>query len=719
VSGTTPAGLTISAAGVISGTPSASGTAGFTVQVTDNASQTASKALSLTINPAALSITTASPLPTGTVGLAYTQTLGATGGTLPYTWSITAGTLPAGLTLLPPGAISGTPTAAILANFTVEVTDGSSQKASKPLTVTINPAVLVITTTSPLPSATVGASYSQTLAATGGSLPYTWSLLSGTLPAGLSISATGVISGTPTSSTTTATFVVQVMDGASQAASKTVSLAINPAPVSISITTTSPLPTGTVGGVYSVTLGASGGMPPYSWSVIAGTLPAGLALSSSGTLSGMPTTSGTFSLAIQVSDGSTAVTSKPFSLTIQALLTVTTTSPLPTAVVDSAYSQQLQASLTDSPAWSVVSGNLPSGVTLSASGLLSGTPTATGTFDFIVQVTGGTPQQIATQLFRLEVSAGFAITTPPALPEGTVLVSYTTTLNADGGTTPYTWTLSSGNLPNGLNLSTSGVISGTPANAGAFTLTVQASDASDRKSGKVFTLSIVAPPFGTFSLNVPATMNPAQQLPIGLTLSAGQPNPVSGSLKISFASNSVVPADDPAVLFSTGSRTVPFTIPADSTTAVFATPVLLLTGTVSGTVVVTADIDSGPTGLPVATVTIPPTAPKLTNIAAERTSNGLKVQITGYSPERKLSNAQFAFDVRTSSGTQHVNLMRNVETDFATWYNSPASVAFGSSFAFEQLFSVQGDASMIDSVTVTLTNGQGTSSSTPVSIVSN
>ena len=205
-------------------------------------------------------------------------------------------------------------------------------------------------------------------------------------------------------------------------------------------------------------------------------------------------------------------------------------------------------------------------------------------------------------------------------------------------------------------------------------------------------------------------------MPIGLSLSAGQPNPISGSLKISFASSSVVPADDPAVLFSNGSRTVPFTIAADSTTAVFAAPVLLLTGTVSGTVSVTADIDSGPAGLPVATVTIPPTAPKLTNIAAERTPNGLRIQITGYSPERKLSNAEFAFDVRTPAGMQHTNLVRNVEPEFDAWYRSAASTAFGSSFVFEQLFSVQGDANMIGAVTVSLTNGQGTASSTPVSI---
>ncbi|PYS36145.1 MAG: hypothetical protein DMG14_25315 [Acidobacteria bacterium] len=139
----------------------------------------------------------------------------------------------------------------------------------------------------------------------------------------------------------------------------------------------------------------------------------------------------------------------------------------------------------------------------------------------------------------------------------------------------------------------------------------------------------------------------------------------------------------------------------------------------TGTVVATVNVDSGPTALPVGTVTILPTPPKLVNIVADRTSDGLRVQVTGYSPERKLSNAGFGFDVRTPAGMQHVNLVRNVESDFTTWYSSAASVAYGSTFVFEQLFSVQGDASMIDSVTVSLTNAQGTASSAPVTIISN
>src|SRR4029077_12201339 len=120
-----------------SGTPTGTGTSNFTVQVTDANSLTGSKSLSLTVL-APPTVTTAS-LPNGTQNAAYTTTLTATGGTTPYTWSITVGTLPAGLTLASStGVISGTPTATGTTNITVQVTDANSLTATKPLSITIN-----------------------------------------------------------------------------------------------------------------------------------------------------------------------------------------------------------------------------------------------------------------------------------------------------------------------------------------------------------------------------------------------------------------------------------------------------------------------------------------------------------------------------------------------------------------------------------------------------
>src|SRR5204863_394156 len=92
--GSLPAGLNLSTGGTISGTPSAAGSSSFTVRVTDSASASTTASLSITINPAALGITT-SALPAGTVGTAYSQTLGASGGSPPYSWAVATGSLPA------------------------------------------------------------------------------------------------------------------------------------------------------------------------------------------------------------------------------------------------------------------------------------------------------------------------------------------------------------------------------------------------------------------------------------------------------------------------------------------------------------------------------------------------------------------------------------------------------------------------------------------------
>jgi subtilisin family serine protease len=188
----------------------------FTIRSMVTASNSAGPTISVSaqttfVPPASsVSISTTS-LPNGTQNVVYSATLAASGGTLPYTWSITSGSLPTGLTLTPStGAISGTPSGTGTSNFTVQVADANSLTATKPLTLTVV-APPTVTTTS-LPNGTQNAAYSATLAATGGTLPYTWSITSRTLPAGLTLTAsTGAISGTP-SGTGTSSFTVQVAD---------------------------------------------------------------------------------------------------------------------------------------------------------------------------------------------------------------------------------------------------------------------------------------------------------------------------------------------------------------------------------------------------------------------------------------------------------------------------------------------------------------------------
>jgi hypothetical protein len=183
-------------------------------------------------SPLGPTISTASPLPAGTLGVSYSQTLQASGGTIPYTWAITGSVLlPTGLSLdSGTGVISGIPVSAGTTSFQVKVTDANALSTTKNFSLTVNPAPAsgpTITTESPLPAGIKSANYSQTLQASGGTTPYTWSITgSNLLPTGLSLNPnTGVISGTP-ANTATATFQVKVTDANTQFSTKEFSLTV-------------------------------------------------------------------------------------------------------------------------------------------------------------------------------------------------------------------------------------------------------------------------------------------------------------------------------------------------------------------------------------------------------------------------------------------------------------------------------------------------------------
>jgi hypothetical protein len=178
------------------------------------------------------------------------------------------------------------------------------------MSITINASPSIGTVS--LPNGTVGVSYSQTLSVTGGTSPYTWSIATGSLPSGLSLSSSGVVSGTPTTAGGPTSITFKVTDLTSTTATKSLSIAIT-TPPSIS---TSSLPNGTVGTAYSQTLAATGGTSPYSWTVIAGSLPSGLTLSSSGLISGTPTTAGgPTSITLKVTDNNNITATKVLSVT--------------------------------------------------------------------------------------------------------------------------------------------------------------------------------------------------------------------------------------------------------------------------------------------------------------------------------------------------------------------------------------------------------------------
>ncbi|SDG49301.1 putative Ig domain-containing protein [Dyella sp. 333MFSha] len=494
--GALPAGMTLAGGGALSGTPTAAGTFNFTVTATDNGGFTGSNAYTITVAAPTIAIAPAN-LPNAVAGQAYSSTVTASGGTAPYAFAVTGGTLPSGITLSSTGVLSGTSTVAGTFNFTVSATDSSSGagapfSGSHAYSLTVGaPSVTVAPAT--LPNPTVGAAYSQNVSASGGTAPYTFAVTAGATPSGLSLSAAGVLSGTPTAAGTF-NFTVTATDdnGFDGAHAYTVTVG---GPTLV-LTPTSQ-PTGHVGQAYTTSYSTTGGTAPYHYTVT-GSLPTGLSLADNGTLSGTPTQAGNFPVAIHVTDSSTGAGS-PFTATVNMTLAVdadplvlTPASPALTATYGVSNSITFTSSGGSAPRTLSLAGALPAGMSFDpASGVLSGTPTVTGSFPFTVTVTDGslTPATLSRN-YTLTIAAVTVVVSPATLPGGVVGTAYSGSLSASGGAAPYTFAVSTGALPEGIALSPAGALSGTPTRSGAVSFTVRAADAHGMAGTQAYSVTI-------------------------------------------------------------------------------------------------------------------------------------------------------------------------------------------------------------------------------------
>jgi uncharacterized protein YhjY with autotransporter beta-barrel domain len=378
-------------------------------------------------------------LPAATAGSAYSQTLSASGGTAPYTFGVSAGTLPAGLSLDAAGVLSGTPTGSGSFNFTATATDsgGSPTSGNRVYTLTVASPTLTLPATT-LAGGTAGQAYTAAInQATGGIAPYTYTLSAGALPAGVTVnSATGTLSGTPTVAGTYA-FTLSATDsttGTAGQASQSYSLSIVSPTLSIAPST---LPAGAVGTAYSQTLSASGGTAPYSYALSAGALPGGLMLTAGGMLSGTPSVAGSFAFTVTATDstaGVAAQASYAYTLNIASPTLAIAPATLAAGTVGTAYSQSLSASGGTAPySYSVSAGTLPTGLTLTAAGVLAGTPTAAGSSAFTISVTDAGSVSAA-QAYTLAIAS--AVSAPVAVNDtGATLVDTAVTLAVTGNDT--------------------------------------------------------------------------------------------------------------------------------------------------------------------------------------------------------------------------------------------------------------------------------------------
>jgi hypothetical protein len=482
--GVLPPGLNLNAStGLISGQTIQGGPYAFVLQAASS-TDSGTASYELNVQGSALTFNQNAFNPRAATGAPYSTQLQAYGGSPPYTWSLAAGPNNNGLSLSASGLLSGMAITPGVTTLNIVLTD------SVRTTVTAQLTLLVMgITTSSLPPAAIGVAYQQTLTVLGAQLPVSWAVTGVTpLPPGFSLSSQGVLSGFPTTNGVYA-FTVTVTDFIQNSASAHFTLVVG---TTFTITTTSPLPDAAIGVNYSQVLQAAGGIAPFTWT--ASGVPPGLTLdASSGTLHGTPTSAGSQTMAVTVTDSTLAAAHASLALTVDPLSI--STASLPSGVVGSFYSAALMVSGGQtSLVWSVSAGALPAGLALnSSSGAINGTPTAAGSFPFTVSVTYAPAAVTVTKQFTIliSVASGLTISTGASLPAATLNSPYSQTLAAAGGRPPYTWALLSGTLPIGLSFSTNGAITGTPLGVGTANFTIGVTDSAQAFFNQAFSLTVL------------------------------------------------------------------------------------------------------------------------------------------------------------------------------------------------------------------------------------
>jgi hypothetical protein len=319
-------------------------------------------------------------LPEAREDVAYSATLEARGGKSPYTFAASMGAWPAGLALeASTGRVTGTPTEPGRRTLELAVTDAEGKRVARSFELYVRPVPLEVVTSS-APRAKERSSYGLTIVARGGLAPRTFRVGSGALPAGLALAPTGELTGTPTEAGV-ASFVVVVEDAEATRAERALMIDVVPL---VPMITTSTLTLGEVARPFEARLEVTEAVPPLTWRVSMGALPRGLQLDDAGVIAGTPSTPGRREFAVEVTDSKGRKDTRALGITVLAPLQIATRT-LPAFILNQPVNFRLQGAGGRPPyTWALRNGGLPSGLTLSPEGVLSGSVSEAGEFPITV-----------------------------------------------------------------------------------------------------------------------------------------------------------------------------------------------------------------------------------------------------------------------------------------------------------------------------------------------
>jgi len=682
--GVTLPGLTMTTAGVLTGTPTARGSFAATVSVTsrvDSTEETVHQRVVLDIDAPSLSVDTRScPLPDGVAGTPYSTTLRATGGPGPFLWSWGQdGVAPVpGLSLSENGLLTGTPSRAGSYNFLIRVAGPASSEAqpgTRACTLNIREVTVTpVIQSCPEEFGTAGVPYEGSALVTGGALPWRW-LAAGSLPNGMAMSSTGVLTGIP-GATGVYPYTVVATDQSGRTVQASCKLTIGGQ--ALTILTACPFPAVNSGDPVSTRLTVSGGEAPYSWS-LSGGLPSGVVLHPDGTLTGAANDAGTarFMLIVRDKSGLSGARSCTFSV-LRAPLSISAC-PLPDAKIGKSYSHPLSTVGGAAPLrWSAQTA-LPEGLSLYSEGFVTGTPTAPGAASFRLRVTdssGLTAEQECRLMVQPEV---LSIERPCPLSDAKVGTFYREYSLAEGGVPPYRWR-AEGALPPGISLGTDGQFNGAATTPGNYPFTLILEDLRGAQARKSCSVAAKIPAIPDLKI---VTGAGTTNIPIDLTLSKPYSLPISGDLVLTSEANTgaadgEVNKADPAVQLLPGGRRASFTIPAGATAARFR---LASLGTVAAQHVISIErltvAGEQQISVPGAVrLELGRSIPVLTDACYTTAANVLNVQLTGQTSTRELTNLTLELNGKTISDTAISALSYD-------YFANPSTVRNGGAFRLD------------------------------------